>query len=333
MSRKQAVLHTEAQIRHTKELFRSNLCDALNLHSISAPLMVLSGTGINDNLSGTERSVRFPVRSLDDRLAVVVNSLAKWKRLRLGELEFEAGEGIVTDMRAIRPDEDFDALHSIYVDQWDWEKVIEPQERTLETLRREVRGIYGAILKTASELRELWPELQHDLPADITFVHAEELRQRYPDLTSKEREQRICEEHGAVFLIGIGGNLTDGQPHDARAADYDDWSSENGEGFYGLNGDILLQSPQIGAVEISSMGIRVSPEALERQLVLRGVADKLEFHQRLLAGQLPQTIGGGIGQSRLTMFLLGKRHLGEVQSALWPEALRQQAEHEGWELL
>lgn len=323
---KHAVLRVEAQIRHTKETFRSNLCRALNLHAVSAPLMVLAGTGVNDDLNGVERQVRFPVRSLGGREAVVVNSLAKWKRVRLGQLDFGPGEGIVTDMRAIRPDEDFTPLHSIFVDQWDWERVIAPEERTLDTLRREVRGIYGALQDTAAELREHWPELNPALPDDITFVHAEELRRRYPGLSPKEREHRICREHGAVFLIGIGGALGDGQPHDGRAPDYDDWSSDNGEGFCGLNGDILLHNPHIGgphtggAFEISSMGVRVNPEALRRQLTERGEERRaaLEYHRRLLAGELPQTVGGGIGQSRVCMFLLGKRHIGEVQSGLWP---------------
>lgn len=319
---KHAVLRVEAQIRHAKETFRGNLCRALNLHAVSAPLMVLAGTGVNDDLNGVEHQVRFPVRFLEGREAVVVNSLAKWKRVRLGQLGFESGEGIVTDMRAIRPDEDFTPLHSIFVDQWDWERVIAPEERTLDTLRREVRGIYGALRETAAELRGLWPELNPALPDDITFVHAEELRRRYPGLSPKEREHRVCREHGAVFLIGIGAPLGDGQPHDGRAPDYDDWSSDNGEGHVGLNGDILLMNPHTGgAFEISSMGVRVDPAALRRQLAQRGEERRgeLEYHRRLLAGELPQTVGGGIGQSRVCMFLLGKRHIGEVQSGLWPD--------------
>lgn len=317
---KHAVLHAEAQIRHAKECFLNHLCSALNLHPVSAPLMVLSGTGVNDDLSGVERQVRFPVRFLGDREAVVVNSLAKWKRVRLGQLDFAPGEGIVTDMRAIRPDEEFTPLHSIYVDQWDWERVIAPEERTLDTLRRDVRGVYGALQRTAAGLRELWPELDIPLPDDIAFVHAEELRRRYPDSNPREREHRVCREHGAVFLIGIGGRLGDGEAHDGRAPDYDDWSSDNGEGHLGLNGDILLHNPLCGAFEISSMGVRVDPAALRRQLAQRGEEHRagLEYHRRLLAGELPQTVGGGIGQSRVCMFLLGKRHIGEVQSALWP---------------
>ncbi|MFC6591616.1 aspartate--ammonia ligase [Deinococcus lacus] len=316
------VLKTEAQIRLVKHLFADALAQALNLHPISAPLMVLTGTGINDDLNGVERSVQFPVKFLGDRQAVVVNSLAKWKRLRLAELHFPPGEGILTDMRAIRPDEDYSPLHSVYVDQWDWEKVIEPGARSLTTLQEEVCKIYGALRFTAARLAESYPELERELPAEITFVQSEKLRQRFPDLSPKERENEICREYGAVFLIGIGGPLGDGQPHDGRSPDYDDWSTPAGEGFYGLNGDILVWNPVLeSALELSSMGIRVDAPALTRQLEQRGQQERsgLMFHRLLLEGKLPQTIGGGIGQSRVCMFLLNKRHIGEVQASVWPD--------------
>lgn len=320
-----AILKTEIQTRLIKQSFSDALAQALNLHPVSAPLMVLSGTGINDDLNGVERSVTFSVKQLDDCQAVVVNSLAKWKRVRLAQLGFEPGEGILTDMRAIRPDEDYSPIHSIFVDQWDWEKVIGKEERTLETLQAEVRKIYACIRFTQGRIQEAYPELDLKLPADITFIHAEELRRAYPDLTPKERETAICRQHGAVFLIGVGGALGDGQAHDGRSPDYDDWSSDNGAGFQGLNGDILVWNPVLeSAFELSSMGIRVDPAAMQRQLQVRGQQERegLYYHQLLLNEKLPQTIGGGIGQSRLCMLLLGKQHIGEVQASVWPEDIR-----------
>ena len=319
------VEQTEKAIKAVKDMFQDNLSAQLALLRVTAPMTVLSGTGINDDLNGVERPVRFPVRSLDERQAEVVHSLAKWKRLKLAELGIAPGRGIYTDMNALRPDEDLDNLHSIYVDQWDWEKVIRPEDRNLDFLKRTVRRIYEAVKVTENKLYVEFPQLVPELPDEIVFIHAEQLLQRYPDLTPKERENAIVREHKAVFIIGIGGKLSDGSIHDGRAADYDDWSTPNGEGYEGLNGDILLWNPVLeSAFEISSMGIRVDAEAMRRQLKERGQEWKedLYFHRRLLAGELPQTIGGGIGQSRLCMFLLRKAHIGEIQSSIWPEEMR-----------
>ncbi|MBQ3765232.1 MAG: aspartate--ammonia ligase [Bacteroidales bacterium] len=316
---------TEKAIKAVKDMFQDNLSAQLALLRVTAPMTVLSGTGINDDLNGVERPVRFPVRSLDERPAEVVHSLAKWKRLKLAELRITPGRGIYTDMNALRPDEDLDNLHSIYVDQWDWEKVIWEEDRNLDFLKRTVRRIYEAVKVTENKLYVEFPQLEPALPDEICFIHAEELLQRYPTLTPKERENAIVREHKAVFIIGIGGKLSDGTIHDGRAADYDDWSTPNSDGYEGLNGDILLWNPILeSAFEISSMGIRVDAEAMRRQLRLREQEWKadLYFHRRLLAGELPQTIGGGIGQSRLCMFLLRKAHIGEIQSSIWPEDMR-----------
>jgi aspartate--ammonia ligase len=326
---------TEKAIKAVKDMFQDNLSAQLALLRVTAPMMVLSGTGINDDLNGVERPVRFPVRSMDERPAEVVHSLAKWKRLKLAELGIAPGRGIYTDMNALRPDEDLDNIHSIYVDQWDWEKVIRPEDRTLEFLKRTVRRIYEAVKVTENKLYVEFPQLEPALPDDIFFIHSEELLRRYPGMNPKERENAIVREHKAVFIIGIGGKLSDGTIHDGRAADYDDWSTLNSDGYEGLNGDILLWNPVLeSAFEISSMGIRVNAEAMRRQLKERGQEAKadLYFHQRLLAGDLPQTIGGGIGQSRLCMFLLRKAHIGEIQSSIWPEAMREACHTAGIEL-
>ena len=330
-----SVEQTEKAIKAVKDMFQDNLSAQLALLRVTAPMTVLSGTGINDDLNGVERPVRFPVLSLDERQAEVVHSLAKWKRLKLAELGITPGRGIYTDMNALRPDEELDNLHSIYVDQWDWEKVIRPEDRNLEFLKRTVRRIYEAVKVTENKLYVEFPQLVPALPDDIFFIHAEQLLQRYPDLSPKERENAIVREHKAVFIIGIGGELSDGSIHDGRAADYDDWSTPNGEGYEGLNGDILLWNPVLeSAFEISSMGIRVDPEAMRRQLKERGQEWKadLYFHRRLLAGELPATIGGGIGQSRLCMYLLRKAHIGEIQSSIWPEAMREACHRAGIEL-
>ena len=326
---------TEKAIKAVKDMFQVNLSAQLALLRVTAPMTVLSGTGINDDLNGVERPVRFPVRSLDERQAEVVHSLAKWKRLKLAELGIAPGRGIYTDMNALRPDEDLDNLHSIYVDQWDWEKVIRPEDRTLDFLKRTVRRIYEAVKVTENKLYVEFPQLVPALPDDIFFIHAEQLLQRYPNLTPKERENAIVREYKAVFIIGIGGKLSDGSIHDGRAADYDDWSTPNSDGYEGLNGDILLWNPVLeSAFEISSMGIRVDADAMRRQLKERGQEEKadLYFHRRLLAGELPQTIGGGIGQSRLCMYLLRKAHIGEIQSSIWPEAMRAACHAAGIEL-
>ena len=329
------VEQTEKAIKAVKDMFQDNLSAQLALLRVTAPMTVLSGTGINDDLNGVERPVRFPVLSLDERQAEVVHSLAKWKRLKLAELGITPGRGIYTDMNALRPDEELDNLHSIYVDQWDWEKVIRPEDRNLEFLKRTVRRIYEAVKVTENKLYVEFPQLVPALPDEIFFIHAEQLLQRYPDLSPKERENAIVREHKAVFIIGIGGKLSDGSVHDGRAADYDDWSTPNSDGYEGLNGDILLWNPVLeSAFEISSMGIRVDPEAMRRQLKERGQEWKadLYFHRRLLAGELPCTIGGGIGQSRLCMYLLRKAHIGEIQSSIWPEEMREACHRAGIEL-
>lgn len=329
-------LRTEASIQYAKDTFSKQLSEALNLTKVSSPIMVMDGTGINDDLNGVERCVRFAIKQMDDRKAVVVNSLAKWKRMRLKDYEIDEDHGILTDMRAIRPDEDYSPIHSVYVDQWDWEKRISPEDRTIKCLKGEVRKIYSALRETEKLIKDKYPETNQELPEEITFIHAEELRRIYPDLTPKERENKIAAEHGAVFVIGIGGDLDDAQPHDGRAPDYDDWSTQNEEGFHGLNGDLLVWNPVLeSAFELSSMGIRVDQKALLRQLDLRGEGQRkeLQFHRLLLKEELPQSIGGGIGQSRVCMFLLGKRHIGEVQVSVWPEQAYQDASVQGITLL
>ena len=327
---------TEKAIKAVKDMFQVNLSAQLALLRVTAPMVVLSGTGINDDLNGVERPVHFPIKSLAEQQAEVVHSLAKWKRLKLAELGVEPGRGIYTDMNALRPDEELDNLHSIYVDQWDWEKVIREEDRNLDFLKKTVRRIYEAVKVTENKLYVEFPQIVPQLPDDIFFIHAEELRRLYPDFTPKERENAIVKEHKAVFIIGIGGKLGDGSIHDGRAADYDDWSTPNSDGFEGLNGDILLWNPILeSAFEISSMGIRVDAASMRRQLAERDQEWKadLYFHRRLLAGELPFTIGGGIGQSRLCMFLLRKAHIGEIQSAIWPEEMRARCRTAGIELV
>ena len=305
--------NTEKAIKSVKNMFQDNLSAQLALLRVTAPMVVISGEGINDDLNGVERPVSFPIKSMGDRKAEVVHSLAKWKRMKLAEMGVAPGRGIYTDMNALRPDEELDNLHSIYVDQWDWEKVITPQQRNLDFLKKTVVRIFEAIKVTENKLFVEFPQITPILPDSIYFITAEELLQRYPKLSAKEREDAITREYKAVFIIGIGGPLSDGSVHDGRAADYDDWS---------LNGDILLWNPVLErAFEISSMGIRVDRDSLIAQLAAKGESWKqdLRFHRMLLDGQLPLTIGGGIGQSRLCMFLLRKAHIGEIQSSIWPE--------------
>jgi aspartate--ammonia ligase len=312
---------TEQAIRQVKEFFQTNLAFELNLIRVTAPLFVLSGTGINDDLNGIERPVVFPVKSLLDSRAEIVQSLAKWKRLQLADFGMQPGEGLYTDMNAIRPDEDLDNLHSIYVDQWDWERVILKEDRSVEFLKGVVRQIYSVIVRTERYMGYLYPGIEPILPDEITFVHSEDLERHHPGLAPKEREKLACQEHGAVFVIGIGADLPGGTPHDGRAPDYDDWSTPSYNGYKGLNGDILVNYPMLDcAYELSSMGIRVDPTAMLRQLELRGALGRkdLLFHRRLLNDELPLSIGGGIGQSRLCMFYLRKAHIGEIQSSLWP---------------
>ena len=314
--------NTEKAIKSVKDMFQANLSAQLALLRVTAPMVVMTGTGINDDLNSVERPVRFPIKSLGDKSAEVVHSLAKWKRLKLGEMGLEPGLGIYTDMNALRPDEDLDNLHSIYVDQWDWEKVIRKEDRNIEFLKKTVKRIYEAIKVTENKIFVEYPQIKPILPDDIFFIHAEELLRMYPDLSPKERENAIVQKHQAIFIMGIGGALSDGKAHDGRAADYDDWSTPNSDGFMGLNGDIMLWNPVLErAFEVSSMGIRVDEEALERQLEIKDQTWKkdLYFHKRLLAGELPYTIGGGIGQSRLCMYLLRKAHIGEIQSSIWPD--------------
>ena len=331
-----SVENTEKAIKAVKNMFQDNLSAQLALLRVTAPMVVMTGTGINDDLNGVERPVRFPVKDMGERQAEVVHSLAKWKRLKLAELGTAPGRGIYTDMNALRPDEELDNIHSIYVDQWDWERVIRDEDRNLDFLKKMVRRIYEAIKVTENKLYVEFPQLVPALPEDIHFIHSEELLQMYPGLSPKDRENEIVRKYGAVFIIGIGGALSDGSAHDGRAADYDDWSTPNSDGYLGLNGDILLWNPVLeSAFEVSSMGIRVSPESLERQLAIRGQEWKkdLFFHKRLLAGELPACIGGGIGQSRLCMYLLRKAHIGEIQSSLWPDDMRAACAAAGIELV
>ncbi len=321
------VRQTEQAIREIKEFFQTNLAFELNLMRVTAPLFVLGGTGINDDLNGVERPVGFPVRGLADERAEIVQSLAKWKRLQLADFGLQPGEGLYTDMNAIRPDEVLDNLHSIYVDQWDWERVMLPQERNLDFLMWVVVKIYDVIRRAERYVCHLYPHITPILPESISFIHTEELAQRYPELTPRQREKRICQDKGAVFVMGIGADLPGGSPHDGRAPDYDDWSTPISGGFKGLNGDIIVYYPLLDcAFELSSMGIRVDPESMLRQLEMRGVQERkqLYFHRRLLNGELPQSVGGGIGQSRLCMLYLRKAHIGEIQSSLWPKDMVEQ---------
>lgn len=318
---------TEQGIKMIKDFFQQNLATGLRLHRVTGPLFVLRGLGINDDLSGTERPVTFPIKDLGDAQAEVVHSLAKWKRLTLAEHGIEPGYGIYTDMNAIRADEELGNLHSLYVDQWDWERVIVAEERTLDFLRATVERIYAALQRTEFLVCERFPQIKPCLPESVHFIHAEELRRRYPDLTPKEREDRIVREYGAVFIIGIGCPLGDGKPHDLRAPDYDDYSTIASNGLPGLNGDLLVWYDVLGrAVELSSMGIRVDREALVRQLKESGKEERLNlyFHRRLMEGSLPLSVGGGIGQSRLCMIYLRKAHIGEIQASIWPDDMRRE---------
>ncbi len=303
---------TQKAIGLLKRLFEDHLGGALNLRRVSAPLFVEASTGLNDDLNGVERPVSFDVPDAG-RDAQVVHSLAKWKRMALHRYQFSVGEGLYTDMNAIRRDEELDNLHSVYVDQWDWEKVMAPRDRNTDYLKGVVNTIVGALADTQATLRSVFPQLT-PLPVidrEVSFVTAQELEDRWPDLTPKEREDAWVKDHPTTFVMGIGGALKSGKPHDGRAPDYDDWS---------LNGDILIWNSVLGhAFEISSMGIRVSPKSLDKQLSIAGCdyRRELPFHRALLAGELPLTIGGGIGQSRVSMLLLGKAHIGEVQASIW----------------
>ncbi|MCK1247891.1 aspartate--ammonia ligase [Streptococcus uberis] len=323
---KKSFIHQQEEISFVKNTFTQYLIAKLDVVEVQGPILSRVGDGMQDNLSGIENPVSVNVLKIPEAQFEVVHSLAKWKRHTLARFGFNEGEGLVVNMKALRPDEDsLDQTHSVYVDQWDWEKVIPDGKRNLTYLKETVETIYKVI-----RLTELAVEARYDieaiLPKKITFIHTEDLVKQYPDLSPKERENAITKEFGAVFLIGIGGELSDGKPHDGRAPDYDDWTSETEDGYHGLNGDILVWNEQLqSAFELSSMGIRVDEDALKRQVAITGDFDRLEFdwHKSLLNGLFPLTIGGGIGQSRMAMFLLRKKHIGEVQTSVWPQSVRE----------
>lgn len=330
------VNQTEHAIKLIKDFFQTNLSSELKLRRVTAPLFVKKGTGINDDLNGVELPVSFPIKELNDMTAEIVQSLAKWKRLALADLKIEKGYGIYTDMNAIRPHEELTNLHSLYVDQWDWERVISEEERNIEFLKKIVRKIYAAILGTEFLVSENYAHIKQQLPEEITFLHTEELAELYPGLTPFERETEAAKKYGAIFVIGIGGELPTGEIHDGRAPDYDDWTTPTIKGYKGLNGDIILWNNVLGrAFEVSSMGIRVDKEALLKQLKIRGMEERknLMWHKMLLEDKLPLTIGGGIGQSRLCMFFLRKAHIGEIQSSIWPDEMIENCRINGIHLL
>ena len=321
------VRQIEMAIKFIKDNFEVDLASQLSLERVTAPIMLHAGTGYNDNLNGFERPVEFSVRCMENSKIEIVQSLAKWKRRALGKLEFHDGEGLYTDMNAIRPDENVDELHSVYVDQWDWEKIINENNRNTDTLKDAVGRIYVSIRNTESKISKVYPHIKPILPPAIEFITAQELEDSYPGLPPKQREAEITRKYGAVFIIGIGGKLRSGVRHDGRSPDYDDWD---------LNGDLLLWYPPLNcAMEISSMGIRVGPKKLEDQLCEAGCRErlKLQYHRELLTGKLPYTIGGGIGQSRLCMFLLRALHIGQVQASVWPEEYIESLRMSGIELL
>ena len=324
---KLSLRQTQQAIKVIKDTFQVLLAQNLHLERVTAPVLVTADSGINDDLNGVERKVAFSVKEMNEDKAEVVQSLAKWKRVALGRYGFKPGEGIYTDMNAIRRDEECDNIHSLYVDQWDWEKVIEDSDRTVEFLKDTVNRIYSAILLTADFVERKYPQLDNYLPRKIRFITTQELLDKYPTLSGKERENAIAKEYGAVFLMQIGGKLSNGKKHDGRAPDYDDWS---------LNGDLLVYNRVLdSALELSSMGIRVNKEILVSQLTSENKLDRLElpFHKALVNEQLPLTIGGGIGQSRLCMQLLQKVHIGEVHASVWPEEEIKKCKEAGIELL
>ena len=318
---------TEIAIKRVKDYFEATLSKKLNLTRVSAPLFVAPDTGLNDDLNGIERAVAFDVKAVPEKKVEIVHSLAKWKRMALHRYGFNDGEGLYTDMNAIRRDEDLDNLHSIYVDQWDWEKVIKKEERTIEKLQEIVRSIYKVFKDTEDYVCSQYPSIERMLPKDIYFITTQELEDLYPGLSPKEREDAICKDKGAVFIMKIGDLLASGEKHDGRAPDYDDWQ---------LNGDIIFWYPTLErAFELSSMGVRVDEKALERQLKLSGCEERMEmeFHRMLMEGKLPYTVGGGIGQSRICMYFLRKAHIGEVQASIWDEATKEECGKANIELL
>ena len=318
---------TQEAISTIKDFFQQALSEQLTLLRVTAPLFVTPESGLNDNLNGIERPVDFDIKEQDGKTAEIVQSLAKWKRFALKKYGFHPGEGLYTDMNAIRRDEVADNIHSIYVDQWDWEKIILKEQRNKETLKEVVRKVYKAIKKTEKYMSIRYEYIEEILPKDIFFITSEELAEMYPGYTSKEREDKIAKLKGAVFIMGIGHEMSNGERHDGRAPDYDDWN---------LNGDIIVWYPVLNrSLELSSMGIRVDSEALKEQLKISGCEDRAElpFQKAVINGQLPYTVGGGIGQSRLCMFYLRKAHIGEVQCSIWPEDMREEAEYRGIKLL
>ena len=322
-----SLIETEIAIKKVKDFFEAKLAETLNLTRVSAPLFLENGSGLNDNLNGVERPVSFDMLAIEDSNIEIVHSLAKWKRFALHRYKFEAGSGLYTDMNAIRRDEELDNLHSFYVDQWDWEKVITKEDRNIDTLKDTVRKIFSVFKVTEDFVANEYPSIEKILPEDITFITSQELEDMYPELTSKERENAITKEHKAVFILGIGDTLKSGEKHDGRSPDYDDWK---------LNGDILFYDPLFdSAIELSSMGIRVDKAALEYQLQKSGCENRrnLPFHKALLEEKLPLTMGGGIGQSRICMFFLRKAHIGEVQASIWDEYTHKQCEAANIELL
>ena len=326
-SAKLSLYDTQVAIKTVKDFFQQTLADQLYLLRVSAPLFVTPESGLNDNLNGVERPVTFGIKEQNERPAEIVHSLAKWKRNALKQYGFHIGEGLYTDMSAIRRDEDTDNIHSIYVDQWDWEKIILKEDRNVEYLKETVRKVYKALKKTEKYMSIQYDYIEEILPKDIYFITTQELANRYPDKTPKEREDLIAEEMGAVFLMEIGDKLADGKPHDGRAPDYDDWH---------LNGDIIVWYPVLGhALELSSMGIRVDEDSLARQLKAAGCEERAElpFQKAILEKRLPYTVGGGIGQSRICMFYLRKAHIGEVQVSIWPDEVREKATRYGINLL
>ncbi len=321
------VRETERAIKFVKDTFQRNFIREFGLERVSAPLFVKSRTGINDDLNGTERAVRFDIKEQDGIEAEIVHSLAKWKRMALHDYGFAVGEGLYTDMNAIRRDDSCDNIHSIYVDQWDWEMVISAEQRNVEFLKNTVSRIVSAIVEALDETKYNFPKVTLKLRKNVFFITAQELEDLYPNLSSKERENKITKKHGTVFLMGIGNILNSGEKHDGRAPDYDDWN---------LNGDLLFWNPVLGeSLEISSMGIRVDADALKNQLQIADAEDRMSnsYHKQIVNNELPLTIGGGIGQSRLCMFLLQKAHIGEVQVSMWPEEMRVKCKKNGINLL
>lgn len=332
------ILHsreTERAIVQIKNFFQMTLSTELNLTRVTAPLFVGANTGINDDLNGIERPVSFPVKDMDESRLEIVQSLAKWKRLKITELDLKPGFGIYTDMNAIRPDETLDEIHSLYVDQWDWEMAIRPEDRNVEYLHTIVKKVFYCLKRTEFYIYDNYPKITPELPEKITFIFSDDLQREFPSLTPKERENAVAKKYGAVFITGIGGKLPDGTIHDGRAPDYDDWITEDA-GHRGLNGDIIVWNSVLDrAFELSSMGVRVSPESLRAQLKERDCEErtKLPFHSQLLKGELTQTLGGGIGQSRLCMYFLRKAHIGETQVSVWPDSERAKCKAAGISLL